>query len=41
MTDAIAAMGLGNGRHRLGNQEIIVEDSCRASVVGQTTLAGR
>ena len=41
VTDAIAAMGLGNGVHRLGMQDIEIKDACHAFIRGQQTLAGR
>lgn len=40
MTDAMAAMGLGPGVHRLGTQDIVVEGG-HALIKGQKTLAGR
>ncbi|XP_075686511.1 N-acetylglucosamine-6-phosphate deacetylase isoform X2 [Rhinoderma darwinii] len=39
VTDAITAMGLGPGRHTLGQQEILI-DGLNAYVVGTRTLAG-
>ncbi|XP_069838169.1 N-acetylglucosamine-6-phosphate deacetylase isoform X1 [Dendropsophus ebraccatus] len=39
VTDAIMAMGLGPGRHTLGQQEIII-DGFNAYVAGTRTLAG-
>lgn len=39
VTDAITAMGLGPGRHTLGQQEILI-DGLNAYVAGTRTLAG-
>ncbi|XP_072273742.1 N-acetylglucosamine-6-phosphate deacetylase isoform X2 [Pyxicephalus adspersus] len=39
VTDAITAMGLGPGKHTLGQQEILI-DGLNAYVVGTHTLAG-
>ena len=44
MTDAIAAMGLGDGDHSLGEQRVTVkhvgESMIRATLTGSDTLAG-
>nr|KAF6488677.1 amidohydrolase domain containing 2 [Molossus molossus] len=39
VTDAIPALGLGNGRHTLGQQEVEV-DGLTAYVAGTKTLSG-
>uniref|UniRef100_G1TVZ8 N-acetylglucosamine-6-phosphate deacetylase n=1 Tax=Oryctolagus cuniculus TaxID=9986 RepID=G1TVZ8_RABIT len=39
VTDAVPALGLGNGRHTLGQQEVEV-DGLTAYVAGTTTLSG-
>ena len=40
VTDAISALGLGDGEHRLGDLDVVVE-GLRATRKGGETLAGR
>jgi hypothetical protein len=41
VTDAIAAMGLEAGTHRLGGVSVHLDEQHRATVSGTDTLAGR